>query len=251
MPGMTRTASEPRTAGERVASFATGLAAAIVVIAIAILPFLTPAWVSFEQGRAQAELWTRYDTGELTTATNAILHDLVLGPPAFDVQVAGAPVLEERERAHMRDVRGVFAGFFVLAAVAAVALVALVLGARRAGHPGRAWRAIGSGMKGLAVGVVVAGVIATFFFDAAFEIFHRLFFPSGSYTFDPRTDRLVQLFPFDFWSETTLVLGVAILAIAGAVWLAARRLGARASDLTYRAPAERAGVGQSPIEAPR
>ena len=31
-----------------------GIIFVVVVIAIAILPFLTPAWVSFEQGRAQA-----------------------------------------------------------------------------------------------------------------------------------------------------------------------------------------------------
>ena len=212
-----------RSVPERLAAIATGVAAAIVIIAIAILPFLTPAWVSLEQGRAQATAWTGYSEAELSTATNAILHDLVLGPPTFDVQVRGVPVLEERERAHMRDVRGVFAGFYAIAVVAAIALVLLVIGARRAGHPDRAWRAIRAGMQGLAVGIVIAGVIATFFFDAAFEIFHQLFFPAGSYDFDPRTDRLVQLFPFDFWSDTTLVLGVAILALAAVVWLLTRR----------------------------
>ena len=205
----------------------TGLCAAIVVIAIAILPFLTPAWVSFEQGRSQAAAWTGYTTAELEAATNAILHDLVLGPPTFDVQVNGQPVLEERERSHMRDVRGVFAGFFALALVAGVALVVLVAAAYRRGRQQRAWRAIQVGMQCLAVAIVVAGVVAAFFFDQAFEIFHELFFPSGSYTFDPRTDRLVQLFPFDFWSETTLVIGVFILVLAGLVWLAARQLARR------------------------
>ncbi len=214
-----------RSIPERVAAFLTGLAAVVVVIALAILPFLTPAWVSFEQGRAQAAAWTGYSEADLSTATDAILHDLVIGPPDFAVEVAGAPVLEAREQAHMRDVRGVFAEFYALALVAAVGLVVLVVGAYRRGHPERAWRAIATGMKWLAVGVVVAGVIATFFFDQAFEIFHELFFPSGSYTFDPRTDRLVQLFPFDFWSETTIVLGVVILAAAGVIWLVARHLG--------------------------
>jgi uncharacterized membrane protein len=80
-------------------------------------------------------------------------------------------------------------------------------------------------MRWLVIGIAVAAVIATFFFDAAFELFHRLFFPSGSYTFDPRTDRLVQLFPFDFWSETTLVLGGLIILLAAGVWLVARRQG--------------------------
>ena len=71
----------------------------------------------------------------------------------------------------------------------------------------------------------------------AFEIFHRLFFAGGSYTFDPRTDRLVQLFPFDFWSETTLVVGGMIVVLAALVWFGASRL-ARApatTDLTTTA----------------
>ena len=213
-----------RTIPELIAAIATGAAAMLVVVAVAILPFLTPAWVGFEQGRTHAPELTGYTGAELAVATNAILHDLVLGPPDFAVEVNGVPVLEERERSHMRDVRGVFGGFFALALVAAVGLVVLVAGARLRGHPERAWRAIATGMKVLLVGIVVAGVIVTFFFDAAFEVFHRLFFAGGSYTFDPRTDRLVQLFPFDFWSETTLVVGGVIVVLAVLVWFAASRL---------------------------
>jgi integral membrane protein (TIGR01906 family) len=213
-----------RTLPERIAAIATGLAAAIVVVAIAILPFVTPAWVGFEQGRTNAAGLTGYSEPDLRTATNAILHDLVLGPPDFTVQIGGAPVLEPREQAHMRDVRGVFAGFALLALASAVVLVAGFLGARRMGHPERAWHAIGTGMRVLLVTIVVAGAIATVAFDAAFEIFHRLVFPGGSYTFDPRTDRLVQLFPFDFWSETTIVLGGLIAALAVVVAVGAGRL---------------------------
>jgi len=212
-----------RTLPERLAALATALAAAVVVIAIAILPFLTPAWVSFEQGRTHAATLAGYTTDELSGATNAILHDLVLGPPDFAVTVRGAPVLEERERAHMRDVRGVFAGFYALAIVAAVGLAVLCAGARRMGHPERAWGAIAGGMRWLIVGVVVAGVIAAVAFDALFEVFHELFFPAGSFTFDPRTDHLVQLFPFDFWSETTIVVGVVIVALAAVVAVVAGR----------------------------
>jgi integral membrane protein (TIGR01906 family) len=214
---------------ERGAAVATGVAASIVVIAIAILPFLTPAWVSFEQGRTHAAGLTGFTDDELALATNAILHDLVLGPPDFAVAVGGVPVLEERERAHMRDVRGVFGAFFLLAGLAAVGLVALVAGARRMGHTERAWSAIATGMRGLIVGIIVAGVISSVAFDAVFELFHRLFFPAGSFTFDPRTDRLVQLFPFDFWSETTIVLGVVIVIVAALVSIGAGRLVRRAA----------------------
>ena len=51
-------------------------------------------------------------------------------------------------------------------------------------------------------------------FDQLFETFHRIFFPAGSYLFDPTTDRLVQLFPFAFWQETAMVVGVAIIVVA-------------------------------------
>jgi integral membrane protein (TIGR01906 family) len=205
------------------------VAASIVVIAIAILPFLTPAWVSFEQGRAQAAEWTGFSDAELSVATNAILHDLVLGPPDFAVEVRGSPVLVERERSHMRDVRGVFAGFFLIAALAAVGLAALVAGARRMGHPERAWSAIATGMRGLIVAVVVVGVVAAVAFDQLFELFHTLFFPAGSFTFDPRTDRLVQLFPFTFWEETTTVLGAVIIVSAAILSVAGGRLARRAT----------------------
>ena len=49
-------------------------------------------------------------------------------------------------------------------------------------------------------------------FDALFETFHEVLFPAGSYTFDPATERLVQLFPFQFWQETAIVVGVVIVA---------------------------------------
>jgi integral membrane protein (TIGR01906 family) len=210
---------------QRLAAVATAIAIAVVIVAIAILPFLTPAWVSFEQGRTGAPALTGFTEAELRTATESILADLVIGPPDFDVAVAGQAVLNERERSHMRDVRGVFGGFALLAVVSLGVVVAAIAGARRLGHPERAWRAVRNGAIGLAVGVVVAGVVALVAFDTAFEVFHRVFFAGGSYTFDPGTERLVQLFPFAFWSETTLAVGLAVLVLAGAVaFVAGRRL---------------------------
>ena len=210
---------------ERLAGLATAVATAIVIVAIAILPFLTPAWVAFEQGRTGAAELTGYTTSELRGATDAILADLLFGPPDFDAEVRGEAVLAERERSHMRDVRGVFAGFGVLALASAAVVGVAYVAARSGGHPERAWRAIRAGAIGLAVGVIVAGIVAFFAFDAAFEVFHRLFFAGGSYTFDPGTDRLVQLFPFAFWFETTLAVGAVIIALSLAVAaVAARRV---------------------------
>ena len=91
-----------------------GLATALAIVAIVLPLFLNPVWVAFEQGRAEAAAWTGFSEPDLRAATDAILADLVIGPPDFDVAVAGQPVLIERERGHMRDVRGVFAGFYAV-----------------------------------------------------------------------------------------------------------------------------------------
>lgn len=218
--------------GGRAASLLIGLATAIVIVTVAIVPFLTPAWVAFEQDRARADAWTGYTTAEVRTATDSILADLVLGGD-FAVQRNGQPVLNDRERAHMIDVRTVFRGLWILAIIALVVLV--VAGRRR--DAARTWRAVRRGALGLTVGVVIVGVVGLVAFDQLFEVFHEVFFPAGSYLFDPATDRLVQLFPFQFWQETAMVVGALIVAASlGIAMLAGRRFGrsgatAAASDL--------------------
>ena len=216
-----------------------GLATALAILAVTIPFFLNPAWVGFEQGRAQATAWTGYSEADLTTATDAILADLVVGPPDFDVTVDGAAVLNERERSHMRDVRGVFMGFFALAIVASIS--ALVIAARRRGQErSMTWRAVQGGSLGLIAALIVGAFISFFAFDALFETFHRIFFPGGSYDFDPSTDRLVQLFPFQFWNETAIAVGVVSIVMALVVaLLAARRLGRAADDVPVTGSLER------------
>lgn len=209
---------------ERLASTAgtvvVSVAAAVTLLALAVLPFLAPAWVAFAQDRAEATAWTGFTPAELRTATDAILADLVLGPPDFDVAIAGEPVLNERERGHMADVRTVFGGFTVAALVSVVILVVSAARSRRS-----TWRSARFGALGLAAGIVAVGVVGVLAFETAFEAFHRLFFAGGSYTFDPRTERLVQLFPQRFWFETSIAVGVVALVLAaGLAALATWRL---------------------------
>ncbi|HYN68721.1 MAG TPA: DUF1461 domain-containing protein [Candidatus Eisenbacteria bacterium] len=221
-----------RAVGARLLGPVIAAAAAILVLAVSILPFLTPAWVAFEQDRAQAAAWTGYSQPDLRAVSNAILGDLVLGRGDFDVQLNGAAVLTPDERAHMRDVRGVFGGLLLLAAAAAVLLGAALRLSRGPDRGAKVWLAIRRGAVTLAGVVVVLGLVALVAFDAAFELFHRLFFAPGTFTFDPRTSRLVQLFPETFWLETAIAAGVLIVVLALAVaWLAGRRAGSRASGL--------------------
>jgi integral membrane protein (TIGR01906 family) len=225
--------------GPGMATFLTAVATAIVIVTLAILPFLTSGWVAFEQDRAQATAWTGFTTDELRVATDAIVADLVFGGD-FGVEVNSRPVLNDRERQHMADVRSVFRGLWILALASVVVLVA----ASRRADRGRTWGAVRAGAIGLSVGVVIAGVVGFFAFDRLFELFHSIFFPAGSYLFDPTTDRLVQLFPFVFWDETAMAVGGVIIVVAILVaFVAGRRAAAYRSgpSATQLAPAAEPG----------
>jgi integral membrane protein (TIGR01906 family) len=190
-----------------------GAATAFVLLGASIAPFLTPAAVRFEQDRTSVGTLTGFDAAELDTVTGALLGDLVLWRDDFGVAVGGLPVLDDAERSHMRDVRVVFSWFWLLVAAG---IVVLAVAARRSGErPTRAgmWRAVRLGAVALAAVVTVAGVAAVVAFDAAFELFHRLLF-SGNYTFDPRTSKLVQLFPEAFWSDVAIAVGVVIVVLS-------------------------------------
>ena len=62
------------------AALVIGVATAIVIVALAIIPFLNPVWVGFGQDRAQAQAWTGYTTEQLRHVTEEVLADIVMGP---------------------------------------------------------------------------------------------------------------------------------------------------------------------------
>lgn len=235
----------------RLAALGTALATAIVILAVAIVPFLTPAWVSFEQGRTGAATLTGFSPAELDALTGEVLRDLVLGGDFVIATAAGDELLNDREIGHMEDVRGVFGAFALVAVGAAVLLAAAFAGAARLGHVERFWRAVRAGAIGLAVVVVVGAIVVALAFDVAFEVFHRLFFASGTYTFDPGSERLVQLFPFAFWSETTIAVGAVVLVLCVAVALAARNRLRAALAGPRSAVANAAAAGRVGAEAAR
>jgi len=207
-----------------------GAATAFVLLGVSVAPFLAPPAVRFEQDRTHVPALTGLSPAQLDTVTGALLGDLVLWQGDFDVAVDGTPVLGDAERSHMRDVRGVFGAFWLLVAGAAAILLLAARLTRDRERRASAWRAAGRGAAVLAVLVTAAGVFALVAFDAAFELFHRLLF-SGNYTFDPATDRLVQLFPEAFWSEIAVAVGVVVVVVSILVaWLAGRRAMSAAID---------------------
>ncbi|HVA86840.1 MAG TPA: DUF1461 domain-containing protein [Candidatus Saccharimonadales bacterium] len=203
-----------------IGSVLVAIATIVTIVALAVVVFLNPIWVGFEQARSGADRFTGYSIGEVHAVTGEILSELIVGPPRFDMTVNGQAVFDARERQHLIDVRSVLIELF---AVAAVSVFVLVVAGWRVRSRSWLWRCIAAGAGTLIGAVVVLGVFFGLFFGTAFDLFHRVFFGAGTYTFDPHTEKLVQLFPEDFWYETSLVLAVILLAIGTGVLVVALR----------------------------
>lgn len=127
-----------------------------------------------------------------------------------------------REVEHMRDVKVLVRGTYLVAAISGFYLLGLTAAAYalcRAGFAGRLARlSIWGG--GLTLGIVAAvGLFALVGFDSLFLLFHQISFSNDLWQLDPRTDYLLIMFPQGFWFDATM--RVALTTIAGALLIAA------------------------------
>ncbi len=141
-------------------------------------------------------------------------------------------LFNDREIAHMRDVKRLVWGVYILALASAVYLAAMVAAgfARQRGRfvEPLAKRAIYGG--GLTLGLlVVFGILALVDFESLFIKFHQLSFANDFWQLDPRTDYLVRIFPDGFWIDATVWVAVRTIAggfaltVAGSAYLVYRR----------------------------
>jgi integral membrane protein (TIGR01906 family) len=124
----------------------------------------------------------------------------------------------------MVDVRTVLLGFGIVLGIAMTVLGGFLASRKRKAW---VWRAVARGSAAVVLVGIVVGVAVLFFFDTAFQLFHLIFFSQGNFSFDPRTERLTQLFPDRFWTETSIGIAALGLALAVVVTLVARRRAAR------------------------
>ncbi len=210
--------------GSTILGVLAATAAVVAIVGLTIALFFNPLWIGFEQERTGVPEVTGYTSDEVRAVTGSILADVFLGPPAFDVAANGEPVLDVAERSHMVDVRNVLLPATIAFGAAIVLLAALIA---TNGRQAWLWRAVAFGSGALTLAGLAIGVAVLLFFDAAFLLFHLVFFPQGNFSFDPRTQRLTQLFPDQFWTETSIAIAITGVAIAAAVMFAARRRATR------------------------
>lgn len=144
-------------------------------------------------------------------------------PLAVTVRVHGVPrtLFNANEVSHMADVKALFLRVYRVQWASAVLVVVLALLAAWRLR-GEAYRAIASWLRrgaALTGAVILAlGLLSVVAFRQVFNVFHYIGFPQGNWVFDPRTEYLVQVFPFGFWRDITLLIGAFVLLGAAALW---------------------------------
>jgi len=126
----------------------------------------------------------------------------------------------DEERSHMADVRRVFDSVKILIP-AGMFVMALRMQRARAHGLAPLLRLIRDGAIAAGVAVAVVGVVAAVAFDAAFLLFHQVFFPQGNFLFDPATSNLLRLYPDWYWQGITFRIGLSFIGLAAAAAVAA------------------------------
>jgi integral membrane protein (TIGR01906 family) len=118
----------------------------------------------------------------------------------------GAPIYNERELAHMLDVKKVVQKLLNTWLVALGVLAALGIWARRAHWLAEyrlGWQRGGFLTVGLLVTISLFAVVSFWQF---FSAFHALFFSGDSWLFS-YSDTLIRLFPLRFWQDCVIFIG--------------------------------------------
>ena len=155
-------------------------------------------------------------SGQLRDYFNSKRGDIAVRVTSSDGKEA--PLFNDREIAHLRDVKNLFQGMFRVQEVSVIFVlgyvVAVFIWAREYSLQALAREVLASAALTLFF-ICVVGGFALAGFDTAFERFHLLFFNNDLWQLDPARDHLVQMFPDGFWRDVTLWVGAGTLAEFG------------------------------------
>jgi integral membrane protein (TIGR01906 family) len=200
---------------------ALGFGLGVVIVLAGPLVLFNPAFTSLLQERHAVARAFGVPKEEVDRVTSEVLVDLFTDGD-FDAAFAGEPpLLNAREASHMHDVARLVR---ILAISVGVAAIVAVLAARRMrGEP----RRVGAVMLRTAglIGTAALALALTFAvaFEPAFLAFHAVFFPPGTFLFEPGSN-LITLFPDGFWFDASLAAGATIFLSALIVALIGYRL---------------------------
>ena len=190
-----------------------------------------PALYSYGFDRYDIAEYTRIERTDLIAAGKQIRDYFNNGEENLIIRTFVGGVLveslyNEREIHHMRDVKALVRGVYLvqmLVLLYIAAYIAVGFWLRRAEFWGTLGRDVSRGGK-LTLGLVIAvGLLALVGFNRLFLLFHLISFSNDFWMLDPRRDYLIAMFPQGFFFDATMLVAFCTIA-AAAVLVAAPRI---------------------------
>ena len=190
-----------------------------------------PALYSYGFDKYEIAEYTRIDRADLIAAgkrirdyfnndeENLIIRTYVGG-------VLAESLYNEREIHHMRDVKDLVRGVYLvqmLILLYMAAYIAVGFWLRRADFWETLGRDVSRGGKLTLALVVVVGLLALVAFNQLFLLFHLISFSNDFWMLDPRRDYLIAMFPQGFFFDATMFIAFCTIA-AAAVLVAIPRI---------------------------
>ena len=154
---------------------------------------------------------------ELRRYFNTVTEPLAVRAPIYGIE---HDVFNEREVAHMYDVKRLVRGTYWVAIGSGLWILATLAAGfaiHRRDYLGPAARLAVWGGAVTLLAVIAVGLVAVAAFEQLFLLFHRLSFANDLWILNPYTDYLLILFPGPFWFDATM--RVALTSVLGAVLL--------------------------------
>lgn len=211
---------------EAILTIARTLTALLFIIALPAL-MITSA-VRFATNEAEvydysistfdAEAETGVPAPELRRASRELIAYFNSDDPAVNIQVQVAgqaePLFSPREVSHLRDVKSLMSLTFLIQEVALAYVMLYVVGVFIWSAEGSLRTLAGQALTAclVTVGVLaLVGALAASGFESSWEGFHEIAFSNDLWQLDPDNDRLIQIFPEEFWFRVVMFIGGLIL----------------------------------------
>lgn len=158
--------------------------------------------------------------GDLDKATDVLLDYIKGKKDSIDLEVVVAgervEMFNQREKDHMVDVRDLYVMMLnvrrgLMVFVALVALVAL--GLFDFMNYRQSARNIMDSFKGVLLVIGAIGFYAILDFNSFWTMFHELLFSNDLWLLDPRTDRMINMFPEPFFKAMVMRIILAFVVI--------------------------------------
>ncbi len=196
-----------------------GVAKAVLIVALPLFLllgnlylFVSPVFLRHEYAKKNLPPALSLDNEERLAIAQIVVRYLRSGAGIELLETLG--VFNDKELAHLADVKRVMKGAFVIHAFSALAVtVALVLLCLRTETRKRAPFYVFLACALLASALLLTALVVYLDFEWFFITFHHLFFEGDSWLF-LTTDTLIQLFPPQFWIDAALKYALLTLAEA-------------------------------------